>query len=762
MESFREFSRVTPTLADTDRASSSVRVSLPIVHDSVQATEQSTDPNLAGQSARSSLTATIAEEAMTSPVLTAPIKLEMLKLDELSNEQKDAIHKAMQIVVVAAACQKRITNDWLALLGDLADLHVMGMFTTLTRGEQLRGCCGFLGRPTKLKDAILSSAQKTTNEDVRMPSISTCELPFLNAEVSLLTSPIVITGPGSDRVNHIQVGKHGLKITLGDQAGLLLPSVAVEQKWTVEEFLKGVCRKAGISETAWQDERAVLETFEGLVIEGSIEKINLPSVVPVKMPPGDINSLQRLRQVATNNLIAFAKGSTPSYYALDAMDGNVNGVVLTILDTSTNKPLAHWIKSSLKPGLALQASLFELCKAASDVLARARFQKETDIELAITVLFDPAHHGTILHEDWDGNQLKSPLSRCELEGISSDQRAIVTACGDYAAVAFDSKKSISELAAEAALEVKTRRNAVGVYSMACISTTSSLLASNSTKPVNEDVVRQPAMAEGFYPADPEARRKLVSELKENGSDKIEAMPALALMTPHAGLRYSGQVAMDVWSSVKIPSTILIIGPKHTGLGREWAVSPSQAWELPGGEKWQIDKGLADRIVAEVEGMELDFAAHAREHGAEIQLPIIEAITTAESRPKIVAIAMKGASIEEVDRCAEQLANALRDMPERPLLVISSDLNHYEPETESRRKDRLALEAMLTGDPMALIEACQRNQISMCGLVPAAIVMKTLIHLGEKFQVKEISYENSAKRANPERVVGYAGVVFQRI
>jgi AMMECR1 domain-containing protein len=87
---------------------------------------------------------------MTSPILTAPIKLEMLKLDELSEEQKRSIHKAAQIVVIATACNKRVTNDWLNLLGPLADLHVMGMFTTLTRGEQLRGCCGFLGRPTKL------------------------------------------------------------------------------------------------------------------------------------------------------------------------------------------------------------------------------------------------------------------------------------------------------------------------------------------------------------------------------------------------------------------------------------------------------------------------------------------------------------------------------------------------------------------------------------------------------------------------------------
>jgi len=751
-----------PVNLDSFRTTPTNLVSLSLTQISDRPDDRSSDPNLAGRPFHASSSATNAEESMTSPILTAPIKLEMLKLDELSEEQKGSIHKASQIVVIATACNKRVTKDWLDLLGPLADSHVMGMFTTLTRGEQLRGCCGFLGRPTKLKDAILSSAQKTANEDARMPVISTAELAYLKMDVSLLSSPIVIVGPGEQRIQHVQVGKHGLKITLGNQAGLLLPSVPVHQKWNEEEFLKGVCRKAGLPENAWQDERAILETFEGLVIEGQIESANLPTELPIKMPPGDIESLQRLRQVATNNLIAFARGSTPSYYALNAMDGNVHGLVLTIIDTANRQPLAHWIKTSLRQGMPLQSSLFDLCKAAADVLSNARFQKETDIELAITVLFDPTHHGIIQMQDWDGDQVTSPLSKCELEGLSSKHRAIVTACVDYAAVAFDANKSIVELTTEAALEVRMRRNPVGVYSMACISTASSLLASNRTKAVSDDVVRQSAVAEGFYPSNPDERRQLVAEFKGQVPVEIQPKPALALMTPHAGLRFSGQVAMNAWSSVHIPATVLIIGPKHTAIGREWAVSPSQAWELPGGERWEIDQELADKIASEVEGMELDFAAHAREHGAEMQLPILEGCTHFETRPKIVAIAMNGASQEEIDRCAEQLANVLRSMPVRPLLVISSDLNHYLPEAENRRRDRIAIEAMMTGDPGKLIESCQAHEVTMCGLVPAAIVMQTLINLGEKFQAEEIVYDNSAHQGNKDRVVGYAGVAFRPI
>ncbi|MFY8201002.1 MAG: AmmeMemoRadiSam system radical SAM enzyme, partial [Pirellula staleyi] len=394
------------------------------------------------------------EEAMTSPILTAPVKLAMLKFDELSDEQNRSIHRATQLAVIAATCGCNVAKDWLEVLGPLAELHVMGMFTTLSRGKQLRGCCGFLGRPTALKDAILHTALRTVREDSRMAAISTAEIKYLSLDVSLLASPIRLTAAAGERLDHVIVGKHGLKITLGQPSGLLLPSVPVEQNWTAEEFLQGVCRKAGLPESAWTNEDAILETFEGHLIVGDIDPANLPSELPVRMPPGDIESLQRLKQVATSNLIAFARGATPSYYALDSMEGTVNGIVLTLTDTSNQKPLAHWIKTSLRPGMALQSSLFELCQAASQVLSKARFQRATDIELAITVLYDPIQLGTIQMEDWDGNQLHDALKNCSLDGISSANRAIVTSCGDFAAVAFDAEKSMESLLNEAACAVR--------------------------------------------------------------------------------------------------------------------------------------------------------------------------------------------------------------------------------------------------------------------------------------------------------------------
>lgn len=701
------------------------------------------------------------EEAMATIPISAPTKLDMLKLDELSGEQKDAIQHATQLVVIAAVCNRKLTDTWLTLLGSMANQNVMGMFTTLKRGGQLRGCCGFVGRPMPLSEAILMSAIRTAKEDVRMPCVSTSELPYLSLDVSLLASPIVVTVQPESRPEQVQVGKHGLRISRGQQLGVLLPSVPLEQKWDSVEFLQGVCRKAGLPETAWMDSDTLLETFDGLFIEGRIEASRLPAELPNRKAPGDIHSLLRLKEVATQNLIALSQNATPTYYALDAMEGSVNGIVLTLVDTTSKRALAHWIQTSVRNTIPLQASLFELCQAAAGVLSKARFQKATDIELAITILYDPAHHGTIQFDDWEGDQLQSELGHCETAGLDPAFRALVASCGDRAAVAFDAEKSVEVLLSEAASEIKTRRNPIGVFSMGCMSTATSLLASNATLPLADDEVRPPAVAQAFYPAEPEARRKCVAEFKAKVPSEVRAKPALAIMTPHAGLRFSGQVAMDVWSQVQLPSSVLIIGPKHTQYGCDWAVSPSQAWELPGGERWQTDMVLMHKIASGVEGMELDLAAHAREHSVELQLPILEALTSADARPKIVAVAVKSASLEEIIRSAEQLADVLRELPERPLLVISSDMNHFANEAENRRRDRLAIDAMLTGNPLKLIEVCAENSISMCGLVSAAIVMQTLIELGEEFVVEEISYDTSASSSgNSDRVVGYAGVVFR--
>ncbi len=708
------------------------------------------------------------KKAMSHPMLPEPKLLAFLDLTSLEPNQRALIQQAAQRVVAATVLRTGVAASVFEPLGELANQLVHGCFTTLRRGTQLRGCCGVLGKPTTLRDAILDSAHRTARQDNRMPSISSIELPYLSCHVTLLAPQVPVAGKGQDRKNGIVVGKHGLWISssndsaYGPHSGLLLPSVPVEQGWDVPAFLAGVCRKAGLPEDVWLDPNVRLETFEGLAIEGSMDQADLPDTLPIAPAPGNLEGLFRLKQAAAQSLIALAQGRTPNYYVLDAMDGNVHGLIVTAVDTDGNQPVGHWIQTSLRPGLPLQATLFDLCKLVETTLRRTQFQKAVDLDIALTVLFDPAHHGNLQPDDWTKGALGETLAQCDLRGIDPATRGILAMCGQRVAVAFDSSKTILQLVQEAAEMVKIRDNPIPIFSVGCISTVSSLLATNRVRINTNDTPRAPVLANAFYPADEADRRTLIGELAEACS--VEPAPdTLAILTPHAGLSYSGRIAMDAWRSAPFAETVIVIGPKHTQLGADWAVSPSAAWQLPGGYEVACDLELARNIAAHVEGMELDATAHAQEHCAEVQLPFVERwASDAGQQPKMVFIAMSQASWPEIKKAASQLADVIRPLQPRPLLVVSNDMNHFASNDENRRRDALALQALEGGDPEALLEVCRLHAISMCGVVPAALVMQTLIELEEPCTVEQISYDTSGSFSGDlQRVVGYAACRWRR-
>jgi AmmeMemoRadiSam system radical SAM enzyme/AmmeMemoRadiSam system protein B/uncharacterized protein (TIGR00296 family) len=703
--------------------------------------------------------------------LSEPRKLEMLDLRSLDEDQKSAIQRVAQRVVTAAVLRQPLTASVFEPLGDLADYHVFGLFTTLRRLTHLRGCCGFLGRPTPLREALVEAGHRTALEDHRMPAISSVELPYLTCCVNLLSAPLPIDGPADDRSQSVTLGQHGLRISgrpngrYAKQAGLLLPSVPVEQGWSVDAFLEGLCRKAGMPEGAWRHDDTILERFEGLEIEGEFDARALPDPIPYATAPGDLPSLFRLQQAVVQNLIALSQGMTPNYYILDAMDGTVHGIVLTVFNQKTGVPLGHWIQTSLRPGLPLQSTLFELCKMVDRTLRNTRFETSVDVDIALTVLHDPAHHGVMTSADWDGATLRSELSSCDIRGVDPSKRGVLALCGQQAAIALDASKSIHQLVVDAAELVRTRQQPITILSMGCVSTVPSLLATNRVGTDKRTDAREPAVAGSFYPADVAERDALVKNLAaasiDAGPERVASSDSVAIMTPHAGLHFSGKIAMDAWRTAMLDRTLVIIGPKHTRLGADWAVSPADAWRLPGGWQLECDVELAKRIVDGVSGMEFDAAAHMREHAIEVQLPILEHIIPSPgSSTKLVAIAMGGASFEEIQLAARQLADVLRTCDSRPLLVVSSDMNHFATDEENRRRDSLALDAMGSTDAKQLADTCRREQISMCGVIPAMLVMETLHALGIEFDVETIGYDTSAKTSNDfQRVVGYAACRF---
>ena len=123
----------------------------------------------------------------------------------------------------------------------------------------LRGCIGELIAQRPLIESIRRMATVAATEDPRFLPVRLEEVPGLQVEISALTPMYSI------RPDEVEVGKHGLMIRMGSQSGLLLPQVPLEQGWDREEFLCGVCWKAGLPEHAWQDSRAELQAFEAEV-----------------------------------------------------------------------------------------------------------------------------------------------------------------------------------------------------------------------------------------------------------------------------------------------------------------------------------------------------------------------------------------------------------------------------------------------------------------------------------------------------------------
>ncbi len=146
-----------------------------------------------------------------------------------------------------------------------------GVFVTLTKRGDLRGCIGFPYPYLPLADAIRQAAVAAALEDPRFPQVQVSELSVMELEVTILTVPEPLTCAPEDYPAAVIVGKHGLIIKGMGGGGLLLPQVATEWGWNSTEFLDHTCRKAGLPSGCWRKSSVEVLTFEGQIFH--LEKI---------------------------------------------------------------------------------------------------------------------------------------------------------------------------------------------------------------------------------------------------------------------------------------------------------------------------------------------------------------------------------------------------------------------------------------------------------------------------------------------------------
>lgn len=262
--------------------------------------------------------------------------------------------------------------------------------------------------------------------------------------------------------------------------------------------------------------------------------------------------------------------------------------------------------------------------------------------------------------------------------------------------------------------------------------------------------RQPAVAGQFYPGNSkELHHDLAAMLPESRGKRRVA----GIIAPHAGYIYSGAIAGKVYASITIPSTVLILGPNHHGAGAGVALYPDGQWLTPLGPL-NINSRLNALLQQHVPLLRLDTVAHESEHSLEVQVPFIQYL---QPDATVSAICLGHGEYNVVRQIGEGIAVAIRAFGDDVLIVASSDMTHYESAESARRKDGLALDKVLNLNPEGLLQLCSSEHITMCGVVPAAVMLVAAKTLGAA-HADLVAYGTSGDVSGDNRqVVGYASV-----
>ncbi len=195
--------------------------------------------------------------------IPGPLFLDIEEIDQLQRV-------ACQLVEATARHQPKSVTEF--PLGRLLEFPVVGVFVTLRRQGELRGCIGNFAASAPLGQALERAAAGVVGHDPRFPRVTPEELPHLTVDVSLLHSRELIGENAQQRATRVVIGQHGLDIQFRGRSGLLLPSVAIDLKCDAVGFLQAVCRKAHLRDDAWMDPEAIVYRFSSISLGGPFRR----------------------------------------------------------------------------------------------------------------------------------------------------------------------------------------------------------------------------------------------------------------------------------------------------------------------------------------------------------------------------------------------------------------------------------------------------------------------------------------------------------
>ena len=273
----------------------------------------------------------------------------------------------------------------------------------------------------------------------------------------------------------------------------------------------------------------------------------------------------------------------------------------------------------------------------------------------------------------------------------------------------------------------------------------------------EKDIRKSVIAGTWYPGDPGVLRREIRRYFENASPAPVGGRIVGLVSPHAGYRYSGQIAAHGYRLVEGQryDAVVVIGPSHRVLFRGASVWPSGGYETPLGVV-PVDVELAGAILGADPVMNSDRKPHAAEHSVEIQLPFLQVALGAFS---FVPVVMGTQDVRTCESVAEAVFRAAKG---KDILVVgSSDLSHFHSYEQATRLDGIVVDLVRKRDYRALARELEEGSCEACGGGPVVATMLVAEKAGAR-GVQVLQYANSGDVTGDRRqVVGYLSAVFYR-
>ena len=297
-----------------------------------------------------------------------------------------------------------------------------------------------------------------------------------------------------------------------------------------------------------------------------------------------------------------------------------------------------------------------------------------------------------------------------------------------------------------------RSNLIGLKSAVSLFLAFCLLVIGFLSPGCAENVKEPAVAGTFYPADKDSLKKSVEGFLSKAENSPTHGKLIALISPHAGYIYSGQVAAYGYKQIQGSDIkkVILIGSSHRSAFKGASVYTKGSFRTPLGDI-KINEKLAESLLNESADVRFSPEAYEGEHSLEVQLPFLQTVLKDFTIVPILIGSPSGKIIEHL------ILKLTEILDEKTLIVVSTDLSHYYDYATAKEMDNKIISAIERLSTKGAIELLKSGKSEMCGEVPVIIAMEVARRSGANLGVVFKQANSGDVTAEKDKVVGYASI-----